>query len=112
MVEKHGIRQRQSPLEKSIGKLVEIFLIGGGSIYGNIKEVEGRQITFNPYKKLVYNTEKGCNLYKFADEDSYLEVPQNGYFLEERDRETIEYMILQQNEEILKKLKEKDNSTK
>jgi len=109
---KLGPKKRESNLEKSIGKWVAINIVGNGSAYGKINEVQGREITMNPSRVFRFNKEEGCNLYKLVNEDVYLEVSLNGYILEPTNEDTLDYINKKNNEEILNKFNEnkKDNS--
>jgi hypothetical protein len=106
---KFGMDKRRSRLEKSCGRWFFVNITGSGTIVGYIKSVDGREITFNPYKAMRYNPQYGCNLYELVHEDAFLEISQTGYFLEPTNKETIEYIIKKQNEELLKEMKKRED---
>lgn len=110
MVQNLGPTKRTNKLEKSIGKWIVVTTVGNESIYGKIKEVDGRNLTFNPHRAFRYDANKKCNLYKFVNEDSELELTQNGYYLEPTTKETLDYITRENNKEILRSLKK--NPTK
>ena len=85
-----------------------ITITGNGSVYGKIKGVEGREITFNPHRAFRYNEKHNCNLYQFVKEDSYLEISPYGYYLEPTNKKTLDYITKSQNEEILKQNKKEE----
>lgn len=106
MVEKNNgplrIKKRKSKLEKNIGRWVAISITGNGTSYGKIKEVEGREITFNPYRGIDFDEKYKCNLWKIISEDADLEVSPNGYFIEKFSEKSLKYLVNKNNEEILK----------
>lgn len=101
---KIGPDKKISNLEKSLGKWVKLTIIGNGSAYGKISNVEGRNVTFNPHKSYRYNEANACNLFLMLDEDAYLEISPNGYFIEPTTLETLNYEIEKNNQEILKEI--------
>jgi len=102
MKNKSGITKRQSALEKSVGKWVAIDIIGNGTKIGFLREVNGREITLNPYQGWRYNPEHDCNLNEVVNEDAYAEISPNGYFIQGTNTETVDYNIKLMNEQIIK----------
>lgn len=100
----HNIKpkKRESALEKSIDKWIVLNITGNGNVIGFLKEVNGREITLNPYRAWRYDKTHNCNLYTLIKENSYVEVSPNGYLLEPTNLETINYSIQELNEGILK----------
>lgn len=111
-----AIEKRENKLEKYIGKWVAISIVGNGTIYGKIKGVDGRDVTINPYRALKYDEKLDCALYILSNEDSLIELPSDGVYFEPTNKETFDYLLRNQNEEIIKekakKLKERQGKTK
>lgn len=107
-----GIKKRQSKLEKRLNKWVALTVIGNGTQLGYLKEVDGREITLNPYRGWRYNKEYGFNLYEIVHDDCDIEISPNGYVLEKTNRETIDYSIKELNENIIKEKEKKDSEEK
>lgn len=103
MASNHGIKIDKSNLEKGIGKWGILNIPGNGSIYGKIKDVNRRDVTFNPYFGIRYSPKENCNLHICVREDAYLELSPNGYYLEPTNKKTLDCYAKKQNMEILKR---------
>jgi hypothetical protein len=108
MTNNHGIKIEKSNLEKCIGKWVILNITGNGTIYGKIKDVNRRDVTFNPHFGIRYNIQENCNLHVCINEDAYLELSPNGYYLEPTNKKTLDCHAKKQNAEIIKNSMKKE----
>ncbi len=108
-------KRRQNALEKCVNSWIAISIFGNGTQVGYLREINGREITLNPHRGWRYNQEENCNLYELLNENAYLEVSPNGYFIEPTNLKTINYSIMESNEKTIEdknKQKEIKNNSK